>query len=101
MLIRKIFVGFFILLFCFQLAPVDQIGSVLFSKQIIEEIPQGQESEQIRYPEDSIKNFVSAPFLFFQYDLSQDALLFEKAIKVRIITRTSDDIQTPPPNMIG
>jgi hypothetical protein len=101
MLIRKIFVGFFILLFCFQLAPVEQIGSVLFSKQIIEEILQGQESEQIRYPDDSVKNIISAPFLFFQYDLSKDALLFEKAVTVRIISRTTDDIQTPPPNLVG
>jgi len=101
MLIRKIFVGFFILLFSFQLVPVHQIGSLLFSKRITEEILQTRDSEQIKYPDDSLKNVESAPFIFLQNELSPDALLFEKAVKVRILTRTTDDIQTPPPNFNG
>jgi hypothetical protein len=99
--IRKFIVGFFILLFCFQMAPVQQVGSLLYSNQIMEEIPHGQDSGQIKYPDDSLKHFESIHFLSFHRDVSLHSFLTGQAADARVMTRSSDDIQTPPPNHIA
>jgi hypothetical protein len=101
MLIRKFFVGFFILLFCFQLVPVKQMGLLLYSNQITEEVTQGQETEQFKYPDDNIKYLLNTQNLIFKRQFSTNLFQFDQRLTVQIITRISDDIQTPPPNNIG
>ena len=93
-------VGFFLLLFSFQLAPVQEVGAFLYNNQITEEIPHGQEESGMKYPDDSFKlliQFFSDQGNSIQYPAS---FLKGKAVDVNIKTRSSDDIQTPPPNSV-
>lgn len=99
--IRKIFVGFCMLLICFQLLLVQQIISVLNSRMITEQILQSPESEHLNYPEDAKNYEISTQYLLFKNDFLHDAFLFDKELIILIITRTADDIKTPPPNQVG
>ncbi len=100
MAIQKMLVGFFLLIFSFQLAPVQEVGAFLYNNQITEEIPHGQDESGMKYPDDSFKQLIQ--FFSDQGNNLQLAasLLKGKAVDVNIKTRTSDDIQTPPPNSI-
>jgi hypothetical protein len=98
MAIQKMLVGFFLLLFSFQLAPDQEVGAFLYSNQIPEEIPHGQDESGMKYPDDSFKQVIqnfSDQGNNIQYPAS---FLKGKAVDVNIKTRSSDDIQTPPPN---
>lgn len=101
MSIKKILVGFFLLIFSYQLAPVQEVGAFLYNNQMTEEIPHGQDESGLKYPDDSLKFAISTQYLLFKNNFSQDSFLFDKELIIRIITRTSDDITTPPPNQIG
>jgi hypothetical protein len=101
MQIKKILVGFFLLLFAFQLAPVQQVGAFLYNNQITEEIPHGQDDSGMKYQDDVFKQL-----LFTVSDLGDHAnelgsFLTGKAVDINIKTRSSDDVQTPPPNRIS
>ncbi|MGL6266555.1 MAG: hypothetical protein ACRC2O_01475 [Chitinophagaceae bacterium] len=101
MAIQKILVGFFLLIFSFQLAPVQEVGFFLYNNQNTEEIPHGQDESGMKYPDDSFKQliqFFSDQGNNLQYTAS---LLKGKAVNDSIQTRSSDDIQTPPPNLIA
>lgn len=98
--IRKCIVGFFILLFSFQLAPVQQVGSFLYNNQMTEEIPHGQDDSGAKYSDDSLKHFFQTLSDQGDQDLAFGCLLTGMAVDIRIITRSFDDIQTPPPNFI-
>ena len=97
MLYKRILGTFFILLFSFQLAPVQQVGSFLYSNQMTEEIPHNPDEGTTKYPEDSLKLY------FVSHDHGHDELLAGHlfkgmAVDVKVISRWLDDIQTPPPN---
>lgn len=101
MSIKKILVGFFLLLFSFQLAPVQQVGAFLYNNQMTEEIPHSQDDSGMKYQDDIFKQ------LFFTVSDQGDhanepgSFLTGKAVDINIKTRSSDDIQTPPPNLIS
>jgi hypothetical protein len=95
---KKLIVGFFILLFSFQLAPVQQVGSFLYNNQLMEEIPHNYDDSGSKYSDDSLKQFFHS---FSEPGMNEQAQVFfltGKAVDVNITTRSSDDIQTPPPN---
>lgn len=98
MLTRKCIVGFFILLFSFQLAPVQQVGSFLYNNQMTEEIPHGQDDSGAKYADDSLKHFFQSLSDLGEHEQAFEGLLRGKAVDIKIITRSFDDIQTPPPN---
>jgi hypothetical protein len=101
MAIQKILVGFFLLIFSFQLAPVQEVGAFLYNNQITEEIPHGQDESGMKYPDDSFKQLIQ----FFSdqgYNVQNTASILKgKAVDDNVTTRSSDDIQTPPPNPIN
>jgi hypothetical protein len=98
MSLRKILVGFFILLFSFQIAPVQQVGSLLYSNQLMEEMPHGQDTGYLKFADDNCKHFDYTHIVSFHKEILSGSFLTGKAVDVKIITRSSDDIQTPPPN---
>jgi hypothetical protein len=96
--LNKVIVSFFILLFSFQLAPVQQVGSFLYNNQLMEEIPHSQDDSGAKYSDDSLKQLF---YTFSEPGINehvQGSFLTCKAVDVNITTRSSDDIQTPPPN---
>jgi len=97
---RKGIVGFFILLFSFQLAPVQQVGAFLYNNQITEEIPHSQDDSGMNYQDEIFKqlNF-SVADQGAHIDIP-GSFLSGKAVDISIKTRSSDDIQTPPPNVV-
>ena len=100
MLYKRILGTFFVLLFSFQLAPVQQVGSFLYSNQMTEEIPHNPDEGNTKYPEDSLKLY------FVSHDHRHDEMLpgtlFKgMAVDVQVISRWLDDIQTPPPNHLS
>jgi hypothetical protein len=98
MSLRKILVGFFILLFSFQLIPVQQVGSLLYSNQLMEEMPHSQDTGCLKFADDNFKHFDFTHYVSLHNEIISGYLLTGKAVDVKIITRSSDDIQTPPPN---
>jgi len=98
MVIKKMLVGFFLLLFSFQLAPVQEVGAFLCNNQITEEIWHGQNESGIKYPDDSFKQLLQNFSEQGNNIQSPASFLKGKAVDVNIKTRSSDDIQTPPPN---
>jgi hypothetical protein len=98
MSLRKILVGFFILLFSFQLVPVQQVGSLLYSNQIMEEMPHSQDTGYLKFADDNIKHYDYTLFVSCQKEIISGYFLTGKAADMKITTRSSDDIQTPPPN---
>lgn len=95
---KKVIVSFFILLFSFQLAPVQQVGSFLYNNQLMEEIPHNHDDSGSKYSDDSLKQLFHT---FSEQGIKEHAqgfFLTGKAVDVNITTRSSDDIQTPPPN---
>jgi hypothetical protein len=95
---KRILGFFFILLFSFQLAPVQQVGSFLYSNQMTEEIPHNPDDAGVKYPDDSLKHFYCALSNHGYNDLAPRSLLTGKAADEMVKTRSSDDIQTQPPN---
>jgi hypothetical protein len=98
---RKLIVGFFILLFSFQLAPVQQVGAFLYNNQITEEIPHSQDDSGMKYQDDIFKQLI-----FTVADQGDNigipgSFLTGKAVDINLKTRSSDDIQTPPPNVVA
>jgi hypothetical protein len=96
--IKKILGGFFLMLFSFQLAPVQEVGVFLYNNQMTEEIPHGQDESGVKYPDDSFKQllqYFSDQGNNMEYPVS---FLTCKAVDDNVKTRSSDDIQTPPPN---
>jgi len=91
-------VGFFLLLFSFQLAPVQEVGDFLYNNQISEEIPNGQDESGMKYPDDCFKQLVQNFSVQGNNIQNPASFLKGKAVDVNINTRSSDDIQTPPPN---
>jgi hypothetical protein len=96
--IKKILGSFFLMLFSFQLVPVQEVGFFLYNNQMTEEIPHGQDESCVKYPDDSFKQLL-------QYSPDQGnnmdypiSFLTGKAVDDNVTTRSSDDIQTPPPN---
>jgi hypothetical protein len=88
-------------LFSFQLAPVQQVGSFLYNNQLMEEIPHGNDDSGAKFSDDSIKQLFHT---FSEQGINeqvQGSFLTGKAVDVNITTRSSDDIQTPPPNSIA
>ena len=96
--INKIIIGFFLLLFSFQLVPDQQVGFRLYSNQITEEISDCQETENIKYAGEVSKQFEFSHLVSFHKELQPFFIISGKAFEVKLITRSSDDIQTPPPN---
>jgi len=95
---KKVIVGFFILLFSFQLAPVQQGGTFLPNNQLMEEIPHTHDDSGAKYSDDSLKQIFHNFSEQVINELAQGFFLTGKAVDVNITTRSSDDIQTPPPN---
>ena len=98
MLYKKILGCFFILLFSFQLVPVQNVGSFLYSNQMTEEIPHGSDDAPVKKMADPCKQLHS-----FNPDFGDNVALTgdpitAKATDENIISRALDDIQTPPPN---
>jgi hypothetical protein len=101
MLIKNILVGFFLVLFSFQLAPIQEVGAFLYNNQMTEEIPHGQDDSGMKYQDDTLKQlFFTAAVLGENIDMT-GYLLSGKAADINVKTRTSDDIQTPPPNIFA
>lgn len=99
--IKKMLIGFFLLFFSFLLVPVHQVGFFIYNNQIAEEIPHGQDDSGMKYPDDTLKQLI-----FTYSDQEDDAqtpgyFLKGQAVDINIKTRSSDDIQTPPPNHIS
>ncbi len=98
MLSKRILGLFFILLFSFQLAPVQQVGSFLYSNQLTEEIPHHTDESGMKNPDDSLKHFYYSLVDHGHHEPDSGAFLTGKAVDVKVVTRSSDDIQTQPPN---
>jgi hypothetical protein len=98
---KKILVGFSMVLFSFQLAPVQQVGAFLYNSQLTEEIPHSQEDSGMKFQDDLLKQLISP--LWDEGECEQGPGSFQKgkAVDFCIKTRSSDDIQTPPPNLIA
>jgi hypothetical protein len=95
---KRIIGLFFILLFSFQLAPALQIGSFLYSNQMTEEIPHNTDDSGMKFQDNSLKHFYNTLSDHGNNELTTGFFLIGKAVDVKVITRSSDDIQTPPPN---
>jgi hypothetical protein len=87
---------FFILLFSFQLVPIQQVGSILYSSQMTEEKP--HDDTGTKSPDDSSKNYYYFLSDHGNHEPNSGAILTGKAVDVKVTSRSSDDIQTPPPN---
>jgi hypothetical protein len=96
--INKIIIGFLLLLFSFQLVPDQQVGFGLYSNLITEEISDCQETENIKYGGEVSRHFESTHLVSFHKELQPFFIISGKAFAVKLLTRSSDDIQTPPPN---
>jgi hypothetical protein len=102
MLKKRLLGLFFILLFSFQLAPMQQVGSFLYSNQMTEEIPHhGADEAGAKNPDDSLKHFYYSLSDHGGHVLLPHSILTGKAVDVKVKSRSSDDIQTPPPNSIA
>jgi hypothetical protein len=99
MLSKRILGLFFILLFSFQLAPIQQVGSFLYSNKMTEEIPHNPDDSGMKNPDDSLKHFYYFPIDHGHKEPDPGGLLSGKAVDVKVVTRSSDDIQTQPPNL--
>jgi hypothetical protein len=101
MLKKRLLGLFFILLFSFQLAPIQQVGSFLCSNQMTEEIPHGTDEAGAKNPDDSLKHFYYSLSDHGNHELLLGSILNGMAVDVKVKSRSSDDIQTPPPNFIA
>ena len=89
---KKIIAIILILVFSVPLIPVSQVGSLLSSNQLQEEIVHASVSKAIHSQEpDLIHNFAPVSDLELSYSL----LIADEAFT----SRQADDIQTRPPNM--
>ena len=89
---KKIIAIILILVFSVPLVPVSQVGSLLSSNQLQEEIVHASVSKAIQSQEpDLIQKFVPISDLELNYSL----MIADEAFT----SRQADDIQTPPPNM--
>lgn len=95
MLKRKIICLFLILVFTIPVMPVFQVGVLLGSNLLTEEIAHSNSDGPVKLSEKEIHSF---KFILAKFDNG-----FNKDKKwemdERFISRQADDIQTPPPNM--
>jgi len=97
MLKKRVISVFFLMLFSFQLLPLRQVGSLLYSNQLMEEISHGSETGNAKFG-DTSKNI---DYFFTENSislLSLAASLLLSPLDDNFKSRSSDDIQTPPPN---
>jgi len=97
MLLRKVIAITLLSLFAFQLLPVKQVGSILYANQLLEEIPHNADAGTAKYS-DEVK---SVDFLPHHYQGLTPGIMSTRFIHCRnitLLTRSSDDIPTPPPN---
>jgi hypothetical protein len=98
---NKAIVAFLILLFSFQFLPIKQVGSFIYCNQLTEELPHAGDCGS------NTANFFDGTSKYIDH---QDALnhlvIPNQHISVKLhsvdeefISRSSDDINTPPPNI--
>ena len=89
---KKIIAILLILVFSIPLTPVSQVGSLLSSNQLQEEIVHAAACKAIHTQDpDLIHYFTPVSDL----ELNNSIIIFDEAFT----SRQADDIQTPPPNM--
>ena len=98
MLSKKLIGLFCILVFSFQLVPIQQVGLILYSAQMTEERPHNPDDTGSKSLDDSLKQFCYSSSDHGNHQPNSGSMLTGMAVDVKVHTRSSDDIQTPPPN---
>jgi hypothetical protein len=92
----KRIIGFFlILVFTIPVLPISEVGALLGSNLLTEEISHSNADGPLKLAEKEIQSSV------FVLSMVHDGFILEKKWEKdeRFISRQVDDIQTPPPNM--
>jgi hypothetical protein len=94
MIKRKIIGLFLILVFTIPVLPVLQVGELLGSNMLTEEISHSHTDTPVKLSEKEIHSI----FSFLSVD---NGVRCEQKVEMdeRFISRQVDDVQTPPPNM--
>ena len=96
--IGKVMIGFFLLLFLFQLLPIQQVGSILYSNLQAKEIPGDHDITGKIFSDDEFRYLEHANFELLYNKISVHCLQVNQILQSRLSSRSSDDVQTPPPN---
>ncbi|WP_336514957.1 hypothetical protein [Pollutibacter soli] len=97
MALKKTIATILLSLFAFQLMPVKQVGSVLYANRLLEEIPHSTDAATAKFS-DEVKHLEC---LVHNHQDITPAFVSTHSIHCRnitFVTRSSDDIPTPPPN---
>ncbi len=95
-MLRKRIIGFFLLLvFMIPVLPLSEVGALLGSDLLTEEISHANADGPIKLTEKEIHSSI------FSLSIVHDGFILEKKRETdeRFTSRQVDDIQTPPPNM--
>jgi len=95
-MLRKRIIGFFlILVFTIPVLPVSEVGALLGSNLLTEEISHANADSPVKLAEKEIHSSI------FSLSVVHDGFILEKKWEKdeHFISRQVDDIQTPPPNM--
>lgn len=95
-MLRKRIIGFFLMLvFIIPVLPISEVGALLGSNLLTEEISHANADSPVKLAEKEIHSSI------FSLSIVHDGFTLEKKWEKdeRFISRQVDDIQTPPPNM--